>query len=80
MSNYAERSLELHQQLQGKLEVQSKVNLENKDDLSLAYTPGVAEPCRVIAQDKNKAYKLTMKGNTVAVVSDGSAVLGLGNI
>ena len=75
MSNYAQRSLELHRKLQGKVEMISKVKLESKDDLSLAYTPGVAEPCRVIADDTEQAYALTGKANTVAVISDGSAVL-----
>ena len=64
----------------GKLEIRSKVPLKNKHDLSLAYTPGVAEVCREIAKDKNLAYKYTMKANTIAIVTDGSAVLGLGNI
>ena len=70
----------LHEQWNGKLEVISKVPVKSREDLSIAYTPGVAEPCKVIAQDKEAAYKYTMKANTVAVVSDGSAVLGLGNI
>lgn len=78
--DYNKESLELHKKLKGKVEVKSKVKIENKDDLSLAYTPGVAEPCREIAKDKNKVYDYTFKGNTVAVISDGSAVLGLGNI
>src|SRR3989338_6950862 len=78
--NYSERSLSLHEQHTGKLEIASKVPLDSMDDLAVAYTPGVAEPCRVIAADKTKAMTLTMKGNTVAVVTDGSAVLGLGNI
>ena len=78
--NYSERSLALHEQHTGKLEIASKVPLDSMDDLAVAYTPGVAEPCRVIAADKTKAMTLTMKGNTVAVVTDGSAVLGLGNI
>ncbi|NDK08420.1 NAD-dependent malic enzyme [Candidatus Gracilibacteria bacterium] len=78
--NYYEESLKLHKKLSGKLETVSKVKLETKDDLSLAYTPGVAEPCREIAKDKTKAYDYTLKANTVAVISDGSAVLGLGNI
>mgnify|MGYP000455976704 FL=1 len=58
----------------------SKTPVKTREDLAIAYTPGVAEPCKVIAQDKEAAYKYTMKANTVAVVSDGSAVLGLGNI
>ncbi|MBI4153302.1 NADP-dependent malic enzyme [Candidatus Woesearchaeota archaeon] len=73
-------SLALHEEKKGKLEVVSKVDLKTKKDLSLAYTPGVAEPCREIAKDISKIYKYTIKQNTVAVVTDGSAVLGLGNI
>ncbi len=73
-------SLELHRQFQGKLEVRSRVPLANKDALSLAYSPGVAEPSRVIAKDPAASYDLTWRGRTVAVISDGSAVLGLGNI
>ena len=75
-----EKALYLHEQWNGKLEITSKTPVKSREDLSLAYTPGVAEPCKVIAQDKEAAYKYTMKANTVAVVSDGSAVLGLGNI
>lgn len=78
--NYAKKSLELHQQKKGKLEIKSKVLLRNKTDLSIAYTPGVAEPCRKIAKNPADAYKYTIKGNSVAVVTNGSAVLGLGNI
>ncbi len=78
--NYAERSVELHKKYTGKFEIASKVPLETMDDLAVAYTPGVAEPCKVIAADPSAAMVLTMKGNTVAVVTDGSAVLGLGNI
>lgn len=78
--NYYEESLKLHKKLSWKLETVSKVKLETKDDLSLAYTPWVAEPCREIAKDKTKAYDYTLKANTVAVISDWSAVLGLGNI
>ena len=70
----------LHEQWNGKLETVSKTPVKSREDLALAYTPGVAEPCKVIAQDKSAAYTYTMKANTVAVVSDGSAVLGLGNI
>ena len=70
----------LHEQWNGKLETISKSPVKSREDLSLAYTPGVAEPCKVIAQDQEAAYKYTMKANTIAVVSDGSAVLGLGNI
>lgn len=75
-----EKALELHRQWQGKLETVSKTPVKSREDLSLAYTPGVAEPCKVIAEDKEAAYTYTWKSNTVAVVSDGSAVLGLGNI
>lgn len=73
-------ALEFHEKYKGKLSVISKVPLENRDDLSLAYTPGVAEPCKEINKKIKEVYKYTIKGNTVAVVSDGSAVLGLGNI
>ena len=76
----AEKALALHKEWNGKLETVSKSPIKSREDLSLAYTPGVAEPCKVIAQDKEAAYTYTMKANTVAVVSDGSAVLGLGNI
>lgn len=75
-----EKALALHEQWQGKLETVSKTPVKTREDLSLAYTPGVAEPCKVIAQDKEAAYTYTWKSNTIAVVSDGSAVLGLGNI
>jgi len=75
-----QKSLELHEKHKGKLAVQSKVPLATREDLSLAYTPGVAEPCRRIALNPDDAYRYTMKANTVAVVTDGSAVLGLGNI
>ncbi len=78
--DYNKLALELHEKHQGKIEVVSKVSVENKDDLSTAYTPGVAEPCRKIADNVDDVYKYTSKGNLVAVVSDGSAVLGLGNI
>jgi malate dehydrogenase (oxaloacetate-decarboxylating) len=80
MADYNARSLEAHHKTQGKWTTGSSMPLETKDDLSIAYTPGVAEPCRVIAADVTRAYDLTMKGRTVAVVSDGSSVLGLGNI
>ena len=75
-----ERSLELHAEKVGKIEVNSKVVVENKDQLSLAYSPGVAEPCREIHKDPVNVFKYTSKGNLVAVVSDGTAVLGLGDI
>lgn len=78
--NYFEESLKLHEENKGKLEVVSKVKVENRDDLSLAYTPGVAEPCRKIHENEENVYKYTSKGNMVAVVTDGSAVLGLGDI
>ncbi|MEG2247134.1 MAG: NAD-dependent malic enzyme, partial [Peptostreptococcaceae bacterium] len=73
-------SLELHEKNKGKIEVISKVAVTSKEELSLAYSPGVAEPCRRIAENKADVYKYTSKGNMVAVISDGSAVLGLGNI
>ena len=75
-----EKALLMHEKWNGKLEIVSKTPVKSREDLAIAYTPGVAEPCKVIAQDKEAAYKYTMKANTVAVVSDGSAVLGLGNI
>ncbi|WP_411909091.1 NADP-dependent malic enzyme [Bacillus sp. RAR_GA_16] len=75
-----EEALHIHRVRQGKLESKSKVPVRNANDLSLAYSPGVAEPCKEIYDDKNKVYEYTMKGNMVAVVSDGTAVLGLGNI
>ena len=78
--DYNKKSLELHKKLKGKIEIKSKVNLKTKEDLSLAYTPGVAEVSRKIAEDVNKIYDYTIKGNSVAVISDGSAVLGLGNL
>ena len=75
-----EKALKLHETWKGKLETVSKTPVKSREDLSLAYTPGVAEPCKVIANDREAAYTYTWKSNTVAVVSDGSAVLGLGNI
>lgn len=75
-----EKALKLHEEWRGKLETVSKTPVKTREALALAYTPGVAEPCKVIAQDKEAAYTYTWKSNTVAVVSDGSAVLGLGNI
>ena len=75
-----EKALKLHEEWNGKLTTEPKCTINSREDLALAYTPGVAEPCKVIAQDKEAAYKYTIKSNTVAVVSDGSAVLGLGNI
>ncbi len=76
----SEKALKLHEEWNGKLETASKCSINTREDLAIAYTPGVAEPCKVIAEDKEQAYKYTIKANTVAVVSDGSAVLGLGNI
>lgn len=78
--NYFEKSVELHRLHRGKLEIRSTVPLETLEDLSLAYTPGVAEPCRLIAKDQEEIYALTGKSHSVAIVTDGSAVLGLGNI
>lgn len=78
--DYSKLALEIHEQNKGKITVQSKVKVENKDDLSIAYTPGVAAPCVEIAKDEDLVYKYTSKGNMVAVVSDGTAVLGLGDI
>lgn len=76
----AEKALRLHEEWNGKFETTPKMKIQTREDLALAYTPGVAEPCKVIAKDKEAAYKYTIKANTIAVVSDGSAVLGLGNI
>lgn len=78
--NYYEEALKLHSEHKGKIEVTSKVALESRDDFSIAYTPGVAEPCTEIAKDKKNVFKYTSKSNLVGVVSDGTAVLGLGNI
>ena len=75
-----EKALKLHEEWNGKLTTEPKCTIASREDLALAYTPGVAEPCKVIAEDKEAAYKYTIKSNTIAVVSDGSAVLGLGNI
>ena len=75
-----EKAIEMHKKWNGKLETISKTPVKTREDLSIAYTPGVAAPCRIIAENKEEAYTYTMKANTVAVVSDGSAVLGLGNI
>ena len=76
----SEKALRLHEEWQGKLTTESKAPVNSREDLALAYTPGVAEPCKVIAENPAAAYQYTMKANTVAVISDGSAVLGLGNI
>lgn len=78
--DYAQKALKLHEELKGKLEIKSRISLKNKEDLALAYTPGVAEPCLKIKEDINKSYSLTRRWNTVAVVTDGTAVLGLGDI
>ncbi len=78
--NYNEMALAMHEKNKGKIEVVSKVEVKTRDDLSTAYTPGVAEPCRKIAADKNEVFRYTAKGNLVAVVTDGTAVLGLGDI
>ncbi|MEL7605384.1 MAG: malic enzyme-like NAD(P)-binding protein [Sedimentibacter saalensis] len=78
--NYFEESLKLHEKHKGKIEVVSKMKVETREDLSLAYTPGVAEPCRKIHENEENVYKYTSKGNIVAVVTDGTAVLGLGDI
>lgn len=75
-----EKALQMHEQWNGKLEISAKAKVNSREDLAIAYTPGVAEPCKVIAQDQEAAYKYTMKANTIAVISDGSSVLGLGNI
>ncbi len=80
MPDYNKESLELHRQLSGKIEIVNKTKVLNTDDLSKVYSPGVAEPCLEIERNPETVYDLTIKGNTVAVVSDGSAVLGLGNI
>ena len=76
----AQESLRLHEEWQGKLDTVPKMEIKTREDLALAYTPGVAEPCKKIAADPALAYTYTQKANTIAVVSDGSAVLGLGNI
>lgn len=78
--NYNEEALRLHEEHKGKVAIASKIAIKTRDDLSTAYTPGVAEPCRKIHADKKDVYRYTAKGNLVAVVSDGTAVLGLGNI
>ncbi len=78
--SYGEQSLKMHKEKKGKLEVISKIPVNTREDLSIAYTPGVAEPCVEISKDKDKVYDYTIKANTVAIVSNGTAVLGLGNI
>ena len=78
--NVFEQSLALHAQARGKIEINSKVEVESKEDLSLAYSPGVAEPCRVISANEDEVYTYTSKGNMVAGITDGASVLGRGNI
>lgn len=78
--SYGDEALKMHKEKRGKLEVVGKIKVETREDLSIAYTPGVAQPCIEIAEDKDKVYDYTIKGNTVAIVSNGTAVLGLGNI
>ena len=78
--DFNKEALKMHEENKGKIAIKSKIELKTKDDLSTAYTPGVAEPCRRIHQNPEDVYRYTSKGNLVAVVSDGSAVLGLGNI
>ena len=78
--DYGAESLRIHASKKGKISVISKVSVDDKEDLSIAYTPGVAEPCKKIAQDKNNAYRYTIKGHTVAIVTDGTSVLGIGDI
>ena len=78
--DYAKESLRLHREWKGKIEVTARVPVETKDDLSLAYTPGVAQPCLEIQKDVDKSYELTRRWNLCAVITDGSAVLGLGDI
>ena len=78
--DYFKESIKLHEKLKGKISIANKIDVETKDDLSLVYSPGVAEPCMEIYRNPERVYDLTMKGNTVAVISDGTAVLGLGNI
>ncbi len=80
MTDFFERSLIVHEQLRGKIGIATKMPIQSREDLSIAYTPGVARPCEAIAADPSRARALTIKGNTIAIVSDGSAVLGLGNI
>tara|TARA_Y100001933_G_scaffold146622_1_gene145161 strand:+ start:44 stop:400 length:357 start_codon:yes stop_codon:yes gene_type:complete len=80
MTDFFDPSLIVHEQLKGRIGIHSRVPVKSRDDLSLAYTPGVADPCEVIPVDVSRARDLTIKNNSVAVISDGSAVLGLGNI
>ena len=78
--DYKKEALKLHEELKGKLEIKSRFSLKTRDDLALAYTPGVAEPCLKIKEDNSLSYSLTRRWNTVAVITDGTAVLGLGDI
>ena len=78
--NYEDRAMKLHEEVRGKLEIRSRVSLKDRENLALAYTPGVAAPCLKIKEDVGKSYELTRRWNTVAVVTDGTAVLGLGDI
>ncbi|MBC7498101.1 NADP-dependent malic enzyme [Candidatus Gracilibacteria bacterium] len=80
MTDHFQKSIEMHKKYQGKLRMEAIVHIENRDDLSWAYSPGVAEPCREIAADPSKMYDYTLKSRTIAVISDGSAILGLGNL
>ncbi len=80
METNAEKAIRLHKEWKGKISTEPKCEVKTREDLALAYTPGVAEPCKVIHEDVKEAYTYTLKQNTIAVVSDGSAVLGLGNI
>ena len=80
MKDYSSESLALHEKLKGKISISLKTDLKSKKDLTLCYSPGVAEPVRQIANDEEKVWDLTIKGNCVAVVTDGSAILGLGNL
>ncbi len=80
MTDYYKKSIELHAKMKGKIEITNKTSVNSKEDLAVVYSPGVAEPCLKIKEDEEKAYAYTIKGNTIAIVSDGSAVLGLGNI
>jgi malate dehydrogenase (oxaloacetate-decarboxylating) len=80
MTDHFQKALENHKKYQGKLRMEAIAHIQNKDDLSWAYSPGVAEPCREIAKDPTKLYDYTLKSRTVAVISDGSAILGLGNL
>jgi malate dehydrogenase (oxaloacetate-decarboxylating) len=80
MTDHYQKSLAQHKKYQGKLRTEAIAHIETRDDLSWAYSPGVAEPCREIAKDASKLYDYTLKSRTVAVISDGSAILGLGNL